>query len=300
MSDFIEQAPAFVAQGVHRDAIVYHPRVVELLVASGTSATSAVVDSLILMRVWKWNWVRDAAGEYRRFALDQPELPWVKLTYDDLAEQVGVSVGRVRDAIRRLESAGFLRSHVMGHPEHGSQKFYLVQWTTADSQHPGVRIANTPPVDPQHPYRSNTEDTNTDLVQASPSGRSLSTADDADVQAGILCRVLADAVEAHRGTRPSVGGRWMKDMALLLRRGPKGVDGTPPSIEEVQAMIRDVFTRLSSPDKKGFCWADQVRSAGALRDHWDQLSLALRRAKPAPVDDEDMVAAIKRMKEMGL
>ncbi len=300
MGEFIDQAPAFVAQGVHRDAIVYHPQVVKLLVASGTSATSAVVDSLILMRVWKWNWVRDSTGEYRRFSLDETELPWARLTYEDLAEQVGVSIGRVRDAVRRLEQSGHLLTRIMGHPEHGSQKFYLVNWTTADPQHPGVRIPNTPPADPQHPYRGNTEDTNTDLVQASSSGRSLATQDD-DAQAGRLCRLLADAVEQHRGTRPTVSSRWTKDMGLLLRKGPKGVDGSPPTVEVVEQMIVGVFTRLNEPQAKGFCWADQIRSAGALRDHWDQLSLALKRnTGPAKVSDDDMVDAVKRMKGYGL
>jgi hypothetical protein len=304
MGELIEQAPAFVAQGVHRDAIVYHPRVVTMLVASGTSATSAVVDSLILMRVWKWNWVRDSTGEYRRFALDEAELPWARLTYEDLAEQVGVSVGRARDAVRRLEQSGHLLTRIMGHPEHGSQKFYLVNWTTADPQHPEVRIPNTPPADPQHPYRGNTEDTNVDSVQSLSSGRSLVPAkgDGNDEEIGRLCRLLATAVEQQRGSRPRVTTNWMKDIDLLLRRGPKGVDGPPPSVQEVEQMIAGVFSKLSEPDRKGFCWADQIRSAHALRDHWDQLRVALQRSNrnQPKVSDDQMADAVRQMKDYGL
>lgn len=300
MGDYVDSAPAFVAQGVHREAIVYHPSVVSMLVDGGVSATSAVVDSLVLMRIWKWNWIRDSNNELRRFAADEERLPWVQLTYDELAGQVLVSVGRVRDAVRRLVNSGILVTRIVGHPEHGSQKFYLVNWTTADSQHPGVLAPNTPPVGPQHPYRTNTDEINVDTVQASPSGRPLATTDDADAQAGRLCRLLAEAIDRHRGTKPSIGTRWTKDMGLLLRRGPKGIEGPPPSVEDVATMIDIVFTRLNDPDRKGFCWADQIRSAGALRDHWDQLSLAVKRSKPPEPPDDQVADAIRQLKEYGL
>jgi len=300
VGEYVDSAPVFVAQGVHRDAIVYHPAVVGMLVEAGISSTSAVVDSLVLMRVWKWNWVRDSAGELRRFSLEDTPLPYVRLTYEELAEQVSVSVGRVRDAVRRLTEAGFLLSRIVGHPEHGSQKYYLVNWTTADPQHPGVRIPNTPPADPQHPYRGNAVDINPETPQAESSGRSLATTNDDEVQAGRLCRLLADAVETHRGTRPTIGARWTKDMGLLLRRGPKGVEGPPPSVEDVATMIDAVFSRLNQPDRKGFCWADQIRSASALRDHWDQLALAVKRTAPTAPTDDAVADAVRQMKGYGL
>jgi hypothetical protein len=302
MSDFVDAAPAFVTQGVHHDAVVYHPRVVDLLVEAGISRTSATVDSLVLMRVWKWNWIRDAAGETRRFAADDPSLPWVKLRYDDVAEQLSLSVGRVRDAIRRLQETGLLRHQIVGHPEHGSQKYYLVDWTTADSQHPGVRIPNTPPADSQHPYEGNTEDTNAYSLQALSSGSGglpAVAAPDDEQEVTALCTLLADKVQDQRGSRPKVSAAWVRDMRLLLKRGPKHVDGPAPSPDDVATMVYAIFDRLSSPDRKGFCWADQIRSAGALRDHWDQCRVALSRTKPT-TNDEDVTEMVRQMKAMGL
>jgi hypothetical protein len=99
-----------------------------------------------------------------------------------------------------------------------------------------------------------------------------------------LCRCLAGAVEAHRdGDRPRITAKWRTDMDLLLRRGPTDLDPAPVDPEKVRTAIRVVFTQLATPDSKsGFCWANQVRSPGALRDHWTQLRQAARVAqKPA-------------------
>jgi hypothetical protein len=110
----------------------------------------------------------------------------------------------------------------------------------------------------------------------------------ADVDA--LCSQLADKVAAQRGgAQPPVTERWRKDMRLLLERGPLHQDRPEPcSPEKVETTIAYVFAEMSEPEgRSGFCWADQIRSPGALRDHWLQMAQAAkarRRAKLSPVD----------------
>ncbi|MFZ4431574.1 MAG: hypothetical protein ACOYOQ_00105 [Microthrixaceae bacterium] len=112
-----------------------------------------------------------------------------------------------------------------------------------------------------------------------------------DVAVARLCGLLADRIEAHRGARPKVTRKWVKDMDLLLRRGPLHRDTPEPLTgPEVEAFIGAVFDRLDTPSAKGFCWADQVRSPHALRDHWDQIQLALHRSAPRTRWDDVAVA----------
>lgn len=94
-----------------------------------------------------------------------------------------------------------------------------------------------------------------------------------------LCALLADAVEAHGGAgRPKVTAAWRRDMRLLLQRGELGISdakGRPPEI--IERAIGFTFSQLGDPGADGFCWADQVRSPGALRRHWPRLAEAKRK-----------------------
>lgn len=93
-----------------------------------------------------------------------------------------------------------------------------------------------------------------------------------------LCALLAERVAAHgKVTRPVVSNAWRRDMSLLLRRGAKGHEPEPIPSERVARAVAYVFDNLAEPDGGGFCWADQVRSPGALRRHWTQLVLAAKR-----------------------
>lgn len=121
-----------------------------------------------------------------------------------------------------------------------------------------------------------------------------------DAETGELCAMLADRVAQQRGRRPKVTARWVKDMGLLLRRGPKHVESEELSAVAVAAMIDAVFDRLSSAGRDGFCWADQIRSPSALRDHWEQLEVALRRLPVARETDADVLDAVRRLKAAGL
>lgn len=309
---YIESAPAFVAQGVASDAVVYSPRVVAMLIETGIGTGTAVTDSLVLMRIWKWNWILDSADDRRRFAEDEERLPWKHLTFEQLATQLVLSRSRVRDAVRRLLRWGLLQSRVVGERDGGTTTFYLVTWPAA----PDRRNPSVTPNAATRPTESNARtdgirrslivgEGDTNAVEVQPSlqeaGASTPAVFDDQPERSDLCRLLANAVEVHRETRPKVGTRWLADMGLLLRRGPKGVEGPPPTPAAVAAMINGVFTILNEPDGKGFCWADQVRSPGALRDHWDQLSLALRRApSPRRRDDAAIVSAVQALRDAGL
>lgn len=99
-----------------------------------------------------------------------------------------------------------------------------------------------------------------------------------------LCRLLADRVQEHQeGKRPPITKAWERDMDLLLRRGPLHQDkpeALPP--DRVARAIEALFTVLAERGRDGFCWADQIRSPGALRDHWLQLATAVRRLNHRP------------------
>lgn len=104
---------------------------------------------------------------------------------------------------------------------------------------------------------------------------------DASPEVIALCELLADKMQAHRemDARPTITKAWTKAMRLLLERGPLHQEGAHPlDAAKVRASIEFLFTELATPEGRGgFCWADQVRSPQALRDHWLQLRDAARR-----------------------
>lgn len=94
-----------------------------------------------------------------------------------------------------------------------------------------------------------------------------------------LCALLADAIDAHgKVGRPKITAAWRRDMRLLRERGELGIEGArghPPEV--IERAIGFTFERLANPGADGFCWADQVRSPGALRRHWPKLAEAKRK-----------------------
>jgi DNA-binding transcriptional ArsR family regulator len=99
-----------------------------------------------------------------------------------------------------------------------------------------------------------------------------------------LCDQLAEKVANQQdGRRPPITDRWRTDMRLLLERGPLHQDTPEPvGAEKVGATIDYVFEHLAEPQGRGgFCWAAQVRSPAALRDHWHQMADAARRLRAA-------------------
>lgn len=107
-----------------------------------------------------------------------------------------------------------------------------------------------------------------------------------------LCEDLADRVSRFfedPKKRPKVTARWHKDMRLLLERGPLGRE-IPEAlgVERVERCLDVLFTKMTDPQgRNGFCWAAQIRSPHALREHWDQISDAWKRMQKINQPDND-------------
>lgn len=94
-----------------------------------------------------------------------------------------------------------------------------------------------------------------------------------------LCDHLAGRIaEFQAGARPPVTPRWRQQMRLLIERGPlHRTTPEPIAPAKIRNTIDFVFDRMADPEGRGgFCWAAQVRSVHALRDHWDQMAVAAR------------------------
>ena len=75
---------------------------------------------------------------------------------------------------------------------------------------------------------------------------------------------------------------WVHDMALLLRRGPLGIeDAQPLLVQQVTSAIAYTFEHLAEPSPGGFCWADQIRSPSGLRKKYQQIRDARRTREAA-------------------
>jgi hypothetical protein len=261
--------PTWAAQAPDPEAVVWHPEVARRLAAKGVGSGTVATDTLLLLRLW-----RDGRGSM------------VEATYDSLAEQVAMTRTRVREAISRLEKIGVLVTATV--PGGGRSKLYGVDWS-ALGHHATVAPGQAGETPPTAPHRSRRGQERSGAVDVPESGSPATWSDDSAAET--LCLQLAAAVTAHRGSRPKVSTRWLADMGLLLRRGPTDTEDPPPTPTEVATVIDGTFTRLAEPSPKGFCWADQVRSPGALRSHWSQLVLALRRSAPKR-GTGDIVAAM--------
>lgn len=104
-----------------------------------------------------------------------------------------------------------------------------------------------------------------------------------------LCEHLADRIAAHREandlgrSRPPITNEWHKQMRLLIERGPLNTDSPAPMTPaKIQTSIDAVFEWLATPKgSNGFCWADQLRSPGKLREEWFRLGSQVRNAQQA-------------------
>lgn len=131
----------------------------------------------------------------------------------------------------------------------------------------------------EQPPRSRHGDGTPDVLTVDTDGiPTVSTPSAADgvSEAERLCTLLATAIDTHTGAgRPKVTAAWRRDMRLLLERGELGIEGAKGrSPEVIERAIGFTFGRLAERGGDGFCWADQVRSPGALRRHWPKLAAA--------------------------
>ena len=67
--------------------------------------------------------------------------------------------------------------------------------------------------------------------------------------------------------------------------------GGPPNPEQVRALMDYLFDHLNEANgKDGFCWADQIRSAAALREHWSQIERDFVRKYAKAMAEDDVIA----------
>ena len=119
-----------------------------------------------------------------------------------------------------------------------------------------------------------------------------------------LCETLQQAVTRSHptGRQPTITAAWIKAMGTLLNTGIAGCAGPPPTRSEIETMIEAIFTRLSTRNSGGFCWADQIRSPGALRRHWDacERELANKQVRGAAThaDFDEIAAGAAQLREI--
>lgn len=107
------------------------------------------------------------------------------------------------------------------------------------------------------------------------------------------------ALHAGMESPPRITKKALRDMDLLLRRGPaEARTPVPVEPERVERVIHGVFDMLA--ERRGsFCWADQIRSPGALRRHWVRVRKELNDRHKAqqsghgPLSQEDRRAWIE-------
>ena len=92
-----------------------------------------------------------------------------------------------------------------------------------------------------------------------------------------LCLFLAEKIKDHMRMpfNPVITDRWRKDMRLFCERGAlHQSEQFYISPENAKKFIEIVFMLLSTKVNR-FCWADQIRSPYALRDHFWQIRSSL-------------------------
>lgn len=191
-----------------------------------------------------------------------------------LGAKAMVSQPTVSGTLKRMCKEGYLELVEEGHGAPSIYRFLRPGQSESDSPSP-KEIASTPKGNLHQPPKL------TEPVLL-PTQIELNVTQHKAISS--LCEFLQDGIQRHRGTRPKQTTAWVRDMDLLLRRGPKEWEEVKPlKADEVASVIRGIFTKLNVESSSGFCWANQIRSPGNLRRHWDELTLELRdkpRAKP--------------------
>lgn len=203
---------------------------------------------------------------------------------EHLAKQGPDGRAAVSAGLKELQKAGYLhRQRVRG--ESGR----MSGWESVIHEQPQLKVLVTPkaenPTIGKPDYRETRESENrllrttevkNDLEEEQTN---IAVGDGTSELVAELCALLADAVANHGAAKtiPRVTDAWIRDMGLLLRRGPKG--SAPCEIEpaRVARCIGVLFSELNEPQgETGFCWADQVQSPTALRKHWTRIANAAR------------------------
>lgn len=122
--------------------------------------------------------------------------------------------------------------------------------------------------------------------------------DEVSPEIAALVSHLALKVRDHGGHAVKTKG-WERDMRLLAERGPtEWAQPGPIPASEIMAMIDAVFA--GARESSGFSWADQVRSAAALRRHWTKLETWRSRRGGRPRGADAVAAASAMFEEAGV
>lgn len=200
-----------------------------------------------------------------------------------IAERIGIAQRSVQRPLRALEERGWI-ARVERHNDRGdriSDGFHVYTANARAGAPPALVNVEAPRVDARTlrvDERGQCEREQENESQKNEVGDEPPT----PAVAEELCYLLADKITEHRDgkRRPKVTSGWIRDMDLLIRRGPTTwAEPKPIGDAVVRRAIDWVFTTGAVRDTRGFAWADQIESAGALRRHWDKLADASRRAK---------------------
>ncbi len=212
-----------------------------------------------------------------------------------LAEKLGkkgepVSLDTVDRTLRELETAGAIITQHTKRPGGGHPMATYFVWPAVPEE-PGENLEAAPgenleqsrtDADLQAEQSRTGAASSPQIAPLSPgesSYREQELVNERETQA--LCERLAAAVGDYAGDpkkAPAITGKWRNDMRLLRERGPLGrARPEALSAERIEHCIEFVFSRLAEPGRDGFCWAAQIRSPLALRQHWDQMLDAGRR-----------------------
>lgn len=221
---------------------------------------------------------------------------WLLRADDEWNDECRLTIKQVRRSKKVLVDAGLVevrRYKRSGAPTTAWRPIRPEPELPSEGQFQGSDPGGVVPTDPGGVVPLHTDQYQrglpTQVDDSTSSTTQVEVVDRADVED--LCRHLADRIEGYHPerARPKVTDKWRRDMRLLVDRGPLGVDDprpVPPA--KVRSSIDVVFDDLAEPTGRGgFCWAAQIRSPGALRDHWSQLSEAWHRARTQPMSTRE-------------
>lgn len=237
-------------------------------------------DAMVLAQLTWWLQPSQRNGAPRtRQLIERDGEKWLYATDEKFADEIGMSREQVRRARGSLRKQGLIEWQVR--KVNGARVTLIRPVLNGD-----IDVSETAEsTDGQTSISTNGSNGDIDVctvIRPREERTKRETAPDGagSLEVDLLCTYLADRIEIHNeGNRPEITTRWKNDMRLLLKRGPLGEVSDGLSDDQVRRAITSVFTELNRPGSDGFCWADQVRSPGALRKHYPKLRQAVKRVR---------------------
>ena len=203
-----------------------------------------------------------------------------------IADEIGWSRDRVKRTLDKLEELDLITVKLVPLPSGGKRTFIVLDIGLWTDQSAALPQGHARPHDEAaaRPYDEATT-TSTTTVSTQPLGESLVFDSDATPEAR-LCHLLADAIEADGGRRPTITEAWVTDMERLIR-----LDERTP--EQIAAVIRWLAT---GKDQTALFWRPNIRSPKKLREKWDQMA-AQYKSRQTVARPESTTDRIKRARQ---